>query len=412
MLGRYMKWSTPQSGVAFLVDIDAVVKVHHEFWRPFDQSFASTLLLLIQHASQSERIEVWGGVYHESGETHYMVLLAGNVPPSDVVSFFYGQLRQRLPEGAIIFAGSPSMLPALLPVYAVTENTVYRCAVTEDGTAPTLRVLLKSPEGPLIGQIPAVPVNLAAMLDKIPGVSLLIADLSPETGDAGLTEDGDRIKSASGEAPAPSEIQPALDEMVVSAVAISTPEEETETADSSVGAVKIVESDVVFVQEVSHPMEENLVPPPDPPSEPVILPQTPEAEPIPEPAPEVFAEPAQENNYDSTEIPTTVREVSAQGDGPSTLINIDDEDIASTKMVRGSALNTITDSELRLILTSAPLEETCQKLAAVLQKQPADIARVFALASGAPAVPGPEASLALRARTVASVVGWVLAPKN
>jgi hypothetical protein len=110
------------------------------------------------------------------------------------------------------------------------------------------------------------------------------------------------------------------------------------------------------------------------------------------------------------EVPTTVR-ASSQGDGVSTLIDIDDGDIASARVVSGAALNALSDGELRLILTSAPLHETCQKLAAALNRSPEEIARVYALASGAPAAPGPESTFALRARTVAHVVGWVLAPK-
>ena len=404
MLGRYLKWSTPQGGVAFLVDIDALVKTYQEFWRPFDRCFATTLLSLTQYASQHERIEVWGGLFQNGNETNYMVLLAGSVPPSEVVGFFYGQLRQHLPEGAIIFAGSPSVMPPLLPVYAVTESTVYRVAVTEDGTTPTLRVLLKSPDGPMIGQIPAVPVNLAAMLDKFNGVSLLIADLSPETGDVGFTDDGDKLASENGELP-PEPPPPPADDAVVEA--LSPIEEASQSIESLSGSLRVVDADVVFVQEVvPHPSDDEAAYQEPAAEAPVYA----EEQPLYADVPTPLTEPPP--GFTSAEIPTTIRPPTRQGDGAGTLIDVGDDDIASAKVVSSNALNAITDSELRLILTSAPLEETCQKLAAVLQKQPADIARVYALASGATSVPGPESAFALRARTVASVVGWVLAPKS
>jgi hypothetical protein len=394
MLGRYLKWSTPKGGVAFLVDINALVQAQQEFWRPFDRCFATTLLSLIQYASNSERIEVWGGLFQNGADSNYMVLLSGSVPPPDVVGFFYGQLRQHLPEGAIIFAGSPSVLPPLLPVYAVTEGTVYRVAVTEDGTTPTLRVVLKSPEGPMVGQIPAVPVNLAAMLDKLSGVSLLIADLSPETGDVGFTEEGDKLASENGEPPEGP--QPPAEERFVVTEASAPIDESSQSIESLSGSLRVVDADVVFIQEiVPHPSEEPAY------SE-TAVPHS-DADGFP---------PTEEPGFPSAELPTTIRPSSRQGGGAGTLIDVGDEDIATAKVVNSAALSAITDSELRLILTSAPLEETCQKLAAVLQKQPADIARVYALASGATAVPGPESAFALRARTVASVVGWVLAPKS
>ena len=395
MLGRYLKWSIPTGGVAFLVDIDALIKTHHEFWRPFDRCFATTLLSLTQYTPPNERLEVWGGLFQSGAEINYMVLLAGSALPSDVVGFFYGQLRQHLPEGAIIFAGSPAALPPLLPVYAVTEGTVYRVAVTEDGTTPTLRVVLKSPEGPMVGQIPAVPVNLAAMLDKVAGVSLLIADLSTETGEGGFTEEGDKLASENGEQP-PEPPQPPADDRFVAAEAISPTEEGSQSIESLSGSLRVVDADVVFIEEVAlHPSEE------------------PEEEAQAYAEEPVYSTPStEEPGFNSTELPTTIRPAPQQGEGAGTLIDVGDEDIASAKLVNGAALNAITDSELRLILTSAPLEETCQKLAAVLQKQPTDIARVYALASGATAVPGPESAFALRARTVASVVGWVLTPKS
>jgi hypothetical protein len=397
MLGRYLKWSTPQGGVAFLVDIDALIKAHQEFWRPFDRCFANALLSLTQYASHTERIEVWGGLFQNGAETNYLLLLAGSALPSEVVSFFYGQLRQHLPEGAILFVGSPSVLPSVLPVYAITEGTVYRVAVTEDGTTPTLRVVLKSPEGPMVGQIPAVPVNLAAMLDKVAGVSLLIADLSNETGGGGFTEEGDKLASENGEQPeAP---QPPNDDKLGATEAISPVEESSQSIESLSGSLRVMDADVVFIEEVvPHPSEE--------PAEEVS--QTYVAEP---PYSDVIAKEPQPS-ADANEIPTMIRPAASPEKSAGTLIDIGDDDIASAKVVNGTALNAITDSELRLILTSAPLEETCQKLAAALQKQPADIARVYALASGATAVPGPESAFALRARTVASVVGWVLAPRS
>jgi hypothetical protein len=397
MLGRYLKWSTPQGGVAFLVDIDALIKAHQEFWRPFDRCFANTLLSLTQYASHTERIEVWGGLFQNGAETNYLLLLAGSALPSEVVSFFYGQLRQHLPEGAILFVGSPSVLPSVLPVYAITEGTVYRVAVTEDGTTPTLRVVLKSPEGPMVGQIPAVPVNLAAMLDKVAGVSLLIADLSNETGEGGFTEEGDKLASENGEQPeAP---QPPNDDKLGTTEAISPVEEGSQSIESLSGSLRVMDADVVFIEEVvPHPSEE--------PAEEVS--QTYVAEPL---YSDVIAKELQPS-ANTNEIPTMIRSAASLEKSAGTLIDIGDDDIASAKVVNGTVLNAITDSELRLILTSAPLEETCQKLAAALQKQPADIARVYALASGATAAPGPESAFALRARTVASVVGWVLAPRS
>jgi hypothetical protein len=97
-----------------------------------------------------------------------------------------------------------------------------------------------------------------------------------------------------------------------------------------------------------------------------------------------------------------------------TLVDVGEEDI--TGVVRAAPapelppLASLSDVELRLILTAPPLREQCERLSQALGRTPGEIARIFALASGSEPRSDIERAFAARVYAVARAVGWVLGP--
>jgi hypothetical protein len=211
MLGRYRKWTLPQGGVALLVDVAGLSRAAADPWRLLDRALASALLPLSIKPPTDDRIEVWGGL--EGGGETLALLVAGFPLPSEILAAMFSALCRELPEGVVSYAGAAAARPELLPMYAATAGHVYRCAVSREGSAPSLQILVRGPEGVLLSAVTPSPVNIAAVVDKLPGVSVVVADMAGGAG-AGYTEDGDRISDApapAGAAPgAGAQLPPAL----------------------------------------------------------------------------------------------------------------------------------------------------------------------------------------------------------
>lgn len=487
MLGRYRKWSSPKTGIAFLFDIEVLSKTYGEVWRPFDRTFVESLLPMVEVVEGEERLEVWGGVWQEGGEVSLFALLAGVQLSSESISAFYGRLRQKLPEGTVVFAGSPQKLPTLVPLFGVSKEGVFRCAVSVEGASPVLRLLVYGADGPVFSAVAPTPVNLAATVDKIQGVSVRVADMSLE-GAARYSEEGDRIdaEAAPSESPASAEateevkgvesgggeegpdasappaakegeaLSPSSEEAfeVISESGPPTPGGSFVISESDVVSVRsvvpgeevdsqgvevisdssiqvVTDDDIkeeISIHDAAREQEEidlysppplDLIPVPPPLSDPVdtaaLMELLPPGSVLPAPA----GEPAPEDGPVSEEGPAPEEKkihpllrfagVSAE----RTLIDIGDDDITEARPIQvSSPLSSLSDGELRVILTAAPTRETCDRLGEAFGRSPSEIARVFALASGAPCTSEAEGAFAVRAKGVARSVGWVLVPEE
>ena len=447
MTARFRGWSVPTSGTAFLFDVEAIAR-RGELWRQLDRALLESLRAVDAAPSlgphgpgagagpyrspalaepEEARLELWGGLAPGSG--HLLVLLA-EVGPADPVSRdLYERVAARLPPASILFAGTPLHLPELWPLYAAAEGQVFRCAVSVAGAPPALRVLVRRPEGLLFSAVSPAPVNLSALVDKLDGVNILVAELEGGRGER-LNEEGDRVDSRDGASEPPTVLVPpeeppkgtvpsptpftpldqppsplpfSVDTVSIpgsvlvseSLLGLNTADSlgvrSLEVSDADVIAVEVVEAGVVEVSEDAVLAEMVAAPH-------VALPPLPVEVSLPGPS--------------SGGGVLLARFGGANAE--STLVDVGEEDIE--RVVHAAPepsvppLASLSDVELRLILTAPPLREQCERLSQALGRTPGEVARIFALASGSEPRSEIERAFAARVYAVSRAVGWVLGP--
>lgn len=448
MRAEQSRWAVPTQGTAFLFDLESIAR-QGELWRQLDRAVIEALVAAGAPAQSQAgaRFALWGGLQH--GGSTLLLLLAEIGPGHAFVKDLYEALRPRLPEGGIIFAGAPLQLPELWPLYAVAEGQVLRCAVSAGAAPPALRVLSKQARGASFVAVSPAPIHLAALVDKMEGVGVLVTELERPSRGERLNEEGDRVDSQGDSADPPTVMHPpdeppkgmlpspkpfeALDgpaspmpfvaaPVIAREGALVAPAQAPRYTPS--GSLLVADADVIAVQE--------LVPS-------AALPPLPEEVSLPMPS-------------DGQGARAALLARLGGASSERTLVDIGDEDIAAEVLTGAEAapgltstekmaplpeepeivaafalqaparaisspgmaavtpLAALKDGQLRLILTAAPLRESCDRLAEVLERAPAEIARIFALASGALPTTEAEMAFALRVRATARAVGWVLVP--